>query len=456
MTSSPPATWKGNKAPRALLLACLLAAGAPALAQEEVPGGPDAQDTQPAAPAGVDGGDGGDGGDQPSLFSRVNASGSLRAAAWDIPSNPAGNSRIGIGEAWLKAAPHIGDATLVAEGWARDVDFTRRGQTSGLLREGYLSFSAGNADFRIGRQIIVWGRADQLNPTDNLTPRDYTLYMPDVDDQRFGATALNATYNFSSATLTGIVLPQFRPSKLPIPAVPGIAFAESVPTGDEFALKLDHTGGAMDWSVSYFHGYDQYPDISVAPPVPGAMVLALAHHRIRVLGADMATTAGRYGLRAEAAYTWTEDDAGLNPFVKNPYFYGVAGGDRTFYEYLNINLQYYLRVVSRYSDPNAIADPALRAVAIEQAVVANQMNRMQQGMSLRISDKWLDETLEGEIAGVADFTRHDFMLRPRVAYAFNDNWKGTLGAYVYRGGVNTFYGLLRDRSGAFAEARYSF
>ena len=72
------------------------------------------------------------------------------------------------------------------------------------------------------------------------------------------------------------------------------------------------------------------------------------------------------------------------------------------------------------------------------------------------SDKWLNETLEAELAGVVNFTRHDFMVRPRLAYAFDDHWKGTLGAYVYRGGANTFFGLLKDRTGGFAELRYAF
>ncbi len=391
-----------------------------------------------------------------SLTSRANLSGSLRGSAWDIPNNPAGNSKIGIGELWLKAAPHIGDAALVMEGWARDTDVNHAAQKSGMLREGYLSLGAGDADFRIGKQIIVWGRADQLNPTDNLTPRDNTLYIPDIDDQRFGAMAARITYNFSGVSMTGIWLPYFRPSKQPLPPLPGISYSETVPGGGEYAFKLEQTGGAVDWSMSYFHGFDQNPDISIGSASPAGVVLSLQHHRIRVLGADAATTVGRFGLRAEVAYTWTEDSAGLDPFVKNPFFYGVVGGDRTFFEYLNINLQYFVRQVSNYSDPTAIADPMLRTVAIQQAVLSNQLDHVQQGMSLRIADKWLNETLEGEIAGIANFTRHDFMLRPRLAYAFDDHWKGTLGAYVYRGGSNTFFGFLKDRSGGFVEMRYSF
>ena len=228
---------------------------------------------------------------EPSLISGANLTGSLRGSAWDIPSNPAGNRKIGIGEVWLKAAPHIGDATLTMEGWARDTDATHTGRTSGMLREGYLSFGAGNADFRIGKQIIVWGRADQINPTDNLTPRDNTLYIPDIDDQRFGAMAAKATYNFSGVALTGIWLPNFHPSMVPIPPTPGVSFVETVPKGDEFALKLEQTGGAMDWSVSYFRGFDQkladywrflewqreYDDEEASGTLPALTLLRLSH-----------------------------------------------------------------------------------------------------------------------------------------------------------------------------------
>ncbi len=436
-----------------LVVSLALCTGHAAAQEGPVPAAPASSAPEAAAPPA-------DAGAEPSLLARANVSGSVRGSAWDVPSNPAGARKFGIAETWLKAAPHIGDTTVVMEGWARDTDVNHTnqgaGQTSGMLREGYLSFGAGDADFRIGKQIIVWGRADQINPTDNLTPRDYTLYIPDTDDQRFGAMAVRGTYNFSGLALTGIWLPYFRPGKLPLPPLPGVAYSETVPGGSEFAFKLEQTGGAVDWSVSYFHGFDQNPDISVGALTPGGLVLSLQHHRIRVLGADAATTAGRFGLRAEMAYTWTDDGAGLDPFVKNPFFYGVVGGDRTFFDYLNINLQYFVRVVSNYSDPNAVVDPLLRTVAIQQAVVSNQLDRMQQGMSLRIADKWLNETLEAELAGVANFTRHDFMLRPRLAYAFDDHWKGTLGAYVYRGGTNTFFGLLKDRTGGFVELRYSF
>lgn len=397
----------------------------------------------------------------PSSLSALNLNGSLRGSYWNISNNPTGSNDPGIAELWLRAAPHLSDnATLMLEGWVRTSGVSRSATTQSMLREGYIGFSSGAADFRIGKQIIAWGRADQLNPTDNLSPRDNTLFIPEPDDQRQGTVAAKGTYNFSGnfsgLAATAVWLPRFRPTTQPIAPAAGTIYNESIPNGNQFALKLEQTGQAVDWSLSYFRGFDLAPDIDIQSALPGALNLSLQHHRIRVLGADAATVTGRYGLRAEAAYTWTEDAAGSDPFVKNPFFYGVVGADRTFLEYFNINLQYFARQISGFSDPNSIANPLTRTIAVQQSILSNQQDAFQQGMSLRISDKWLNETLEAELAAVYNFTRRDYLLRPKLGYAFNDHWKGAAGAILFRGNDSTFFGLLQNRSAVYGELRYSF
>lgn len=395
--------------------------------------------------------------DAPSILSSLNLNGSLRGSYWNFSNNPNDHNDIGIVELWLKEAPHFGNnATLLLEGWIRMSNANRATTTQGLLREGYVDFSSGAAGFRIGKQIIVWGRADQLNPTDNLSPRDYTLFTAESDDQRQGASAVKATYNFTGVTATGIWLPHFRPNTIPISPATGTTFSENIPSGDQFALKLEQSGLAVDWSLSYFRGFDLNPDIAIQSALPGALSLMLQHHRIRVLGADATTVMGRYGLRTEVAYTWTENASGIDPFVKKPFFYGVVGADRTFFEYLNINVQYFVRQVNSFSDPNTIADLLTHEVAIQQSIISNQQDKFQQGMSLRIGNKWLNETLEAEFSAVYSFTRRDSLLRPKLSYAFDDHWKGILGASMYRGEPNTFFGMLRYLSTVFGEIRYSF
>jgi hypothetical protein len=395
--------------------------------------------------------------DQQNLTQTLGVSGSVRAGYWSSSMNLDDKKDISSRALWLKAQPKLGDnAGLVLEGWLMNADATRGDGHQRKLREGYLNLGSDNADFRIGKQIIVWGKADKINPTDNLSPRDYTLLVPEDDDQRSGAYAAKATYNFNDWSLTGIWLPQFRPNVLPVPHVSGLSFSENIHQGQGGGIKVEQSGKAIDWSVSYFNGFDLNPDLSIGSVSASGLNLRLDHHRINVIGADAATVVGRYALRAEAAYTRTEDSDGLNPFVKNPYFHLVAGGDRTFFEYLNINLQYYVRYVSRYQDPSAVSDPALRTVAIQEAVMSNQFDRRQHGMTFRVSNKWRQETLEGEIAGIASFTRRDFVLKPKLVYAINDQWKGSLGANLFRGEDNAFYGRLKDNSSVFVEAKYSF
>lgn len=392
-----------------------------------------------------------------STLSSLNLNGSLRGSYWNVSNKPYGDNNLVIGELWLKAAPQLGDnAKLLFEGWTRTPNALKSTGEQSSLREGFVSFSSSAVDFRIGKQIIAWGRADQLNPTDNLSPHDYSMLSTEIDDQRQGSSAVKATYNFTNMAATGIWLPDFSPNTLPIPPSTGTIYSESTPSGDQFALKLEQSGLAVDWSLSYFRGFDLNPDIAIQSVLPEAVNLSLQHHRIHVLGADASTVIGRYGLRTEAAYTWTESTAGIDPFVKKPFFYGVVGSDRTFFEYLNINLQYFMRQINDFNDPNTIADPLTRYVAIQQSIISNQQDKFQQGISLRIGNKWLNETLEAEFAAVYSFTRRDYLLRPKLSYAFDDHWKGALVANLYRGDANTFFGMLNYLSNVSGELCYNF
>ena len=44
------------------------------------------------------------------------------------------------------------------------------------LREGYLYLRRPGLEVRAGQQIIPWGQADAVNPTDFLTAKDYTFF----------------------------------------------------------------------------------------------------------------------------------------------------------------------------------------------------------------------------------------------------------------------------------------
>ena len=172
------------------------------------------------------------------ILQKLNLNGSLRAAYFGASRKFDDKKDLSAGSLWLKSSSSLGNsASYVAEGWLRN-DESFNGINRTLLREGYFNFTAGEADLRVGKQIIVWGRADGINPTDNLTPRDYTMLAPESDDQRFGAFAAKMTYHFQNIALTGIWLPDFNPNILPIPTMPGVYFTEQVPSINQAAIKL--------------------------------------------------------------------------------------------------------------------------------------------------------------------------------------------------------------------------
>ncbi len=394
------------------------------------------------------------------LLQQAPVSGSIRGSYWSSSRTLDDREHLAVATLWLKATPKLGsNASLLVEGWVINQQLFREEETDGALREAYLDVSLGPVDLRVGKQIIAWGRADRINPTDNLTPRDFTLLVSEDDDQRLGPFAIKTTYYIGGFSLTGVWLPHFESDTIPLRQPPPLfTLREREPdeTVGQWALKIEQTGKRVDWSFSYFDGFDPFPDLGIGQVSTARVDVLLRNHRIHVIGADAATTIGRYGLRGEMAYTFTEDAGGRNPEVKNPFFFLVVGGDRTFFEYLNINLQYIVRVVVNFRSPFQIQDFIQRNVAIQQAVQTNQLDRVQHGISLRLSHKWWNETLEGEVVGVFAITRGGYVIRPKVTYALTDRWKGVIGADIFRGPRPSFFDNLRDNSTAYAELRWSF
>jgi hypothetical protein len=380
------------------------------------------------------------------LLERAGITGSLRTGYWSSTRDLDGQTPVGAGMLWLKATGALSShVSYQFEGWAALRGPADDARYRAEAREAFLDLRFGPLDVRVGRQIIVWGRADGINPTDNLSAKDLTLLTPDDDDQRLGTTALRASYYLGDIGLTGVWSPELRPHRFPLPRMEGVMVDHDHDSWqlDQWAARIEQSGRAVDWSVSYFDGFDLTPDLG--PPA-----LRLTHRRVRVFGADMAANAGRFALRAEGAYVHTEDASGADPYAKNRHLFVVAGADRTFLETLNVNLQYLHRHVFDY------APPVEEMIAVQQAVVSSQTRRVQHGASLRVAQKWFHDTLEAECAAAAWIEPYGYTVRPRVAYAVSDQWKTIAGAEVFGGEAASLFGLLRENSTAYVEARWSF
>lgn len=319
--------------------------------------------------------------------------------------------------------------------------------------EAYARVRFPNADLFLGKQIVAWGRADGINPTDNLTPRDFTVLLPFEDDQRFGTTSLKLdAYLSPQHTLTVFATPFFEPAKLPLPAAAGLP-AEHEPgqqlEDSEVGVRLNKTGAAVDWSVSLYRGFDLLPTVRAVDGETG-----LYYDRMIVLGADVARNFGRFGFRGELAYVRKSHDPEAK--ASPGYWHWIAGVDRTFGDNWNVNLQLFQQRVRSFGDPSDIADPVAREIATQNGLIRGQLDRITNGATFRLSHRWRNDTLEAEVFAVVNLTRDDGFFRPLVTYAFNDRWRGTIGAELYRGADDTRLGAGKRNRGAFAELRYGF
>lgn len=341
-------------------------------------------------------------------------------------------------------------------------DLRSSGEYKTELLEGLLTFRSENSNLNLGKQIITWGRADGINPTDNLSPKDYTVLLPEDSDRKLGVTSAKYDYFVSpELTATFFTTPFFEPNKVYFSFPSFIQAAEKKPLhtleNSEFALRLNKIGSGLDWSVSYFNGFDLNQEVKYSGMNNGNVLVEILNHRIQVFGADFAKNYGRYGIRGEAAYTMTEDMSGVYPDIKNPYLFYIIGGDRTFIDTLNINLQFIGRYIFNYSDVENIRNPAERAVYTKNAIFNNELDRIQYSMSGRIDYKLFNETLDMEIFVVYNFNRNDYFIRPLVRYSFTDSLKGTVGADIFQGDEDrTFYGSVKKNNMAYAELKYSF
>jgi hypothetical protein len=224
----------------------------------------------------------------------------------------------------------------------------------------------------------------------------------------------------------------------------------------QFGIKVDRSGGDIDWSLSYFNGLNKMPDLLVRAGGGTGIHVELAYKPIAVLGADFAVNLGEYGIRGEMAYTRTSDNAGKDYFRQNSNIYAVLGGDRTVLENVNANVQILYRHVIGYQDVDTEPYPGLLSPAKNQALITQQQARDQFGLSFRPGCKMLNDTLEMEVAAVYWFLKHDSYIRPKIVYAITDKWKAIAGGEIYTGPKDSFFGQWRDISSVFSELRFLF
>jgi hypothetical protein len=397
--------------------------------------------------------------EQDSIMKRIGPSVSLRSGVWTRDRYYSSDRGFVGSSVWLNLKPEpIEGMQAYVDAYVINNDFSRHLKSILELREGYLERSFGLLDLRIGRQVLVWGRADKVNPTDQWTTKNMRLLGTDDEDQRLGVFTISGVLNLGDYRLMGVLQPEWRDPVYPIPPISGVSIENLRPQSafQQFGIKVDHTGGAADYSLSYSNVISRMPNLTILSAGVTGVRLGLNFEKVQVFGADFAWNFGEFGLRGETAYTHSRDPSGGDPLRFNSEIFSVLGVDRSWFENFNFNLQFLHKHVFDFQDGDSITDPNLKFLARQQNLIANQLGADRFGISLRPSYKIWNDTLDFEIAYLQWFYEVGGLFRPKVTYAINDHLKVIAGLEKYFGIQNSFFGRLSDLSTVFTEVRVSF
>ena len=324
-------------------------------------------------------------------------------------------------------------------GWQ---DHLGTNSTNNRVREAYLEYDNSAVSLRLGRQTVAWGRADRINPTDVLSPKDFTLLSLDDEGQRMGIDAVKLRYAFNPSFSASMVVTRFAAHVTPRGALPVNLVAPDKPNGAEWAIKLDHSGQGVDWSVSAFDGFDRFTRYRLDLQTQGGPVFRGDFERARSTGGDFASAQGAWTWRGEISHSHLRPNCNVCPQYQRSVSTAVVGADLDFADTMNVNLQLFTIHRSGFA---AASGTGGLLQALQSGL--NRLNReygsQEYGITLRLSDRLLNDRLKWEISAALDLTRKSHSIRPRVTWALNDRTKLSAGFDVYSGEAQSPFGALR-------------
>lgn len=305
-------------------------------------------------------------------------------------------------------------------------------------------------DVKVGRQIVVWGKLDNLRVTDVLNPLELReLGATDIEDLRLPVSMLKINGYVSNWTLTGIAIPEIRTNKNPeygsefYPAdLPPVR--EEIPEDgfENMGYALSASGVFSGWDIAFYWA-DIYNNQSHLERLPGFFQLELAHARINLYGAAIDIALGNWLLKSEIAYV-----TGLKYFntADNEFSRTDAGAGIEFagFNEAILGIEVVKRYIHDYKDVLENEPDNLEKTTTQSAA--------------RLTKTWFNKTLSLTILASAfgtDFKKGSFQ-RYELVYDISDGLSAKGGMVKYQSGSTAGFGNIGDNDRLFLEVKYSF
>ena len=319
------------------------------------------------------------------------------------------------------------------------------------LRELYLSTQLGKAHLTLGKQQVVWGKADGLKLLDVINPQNFREFILDnFDDSRIPLWTVNAELSLGKSNLQFLWIPDRTYHLLPesgatfaftsplvVPqAPPGVAVdlrpierPKNILTDSDVGMRLSTFWHGWDLTLNYLYHYADFPvffqSLSLTPS--GAVVTVTPRYeRNHLFGGSFSNAFGDLTVRGEVVYNTDRflltrnraDSGGVTKSGEMSYVLGL--------------------------DWFAIQD-SLVSFQLFQSWMLNSTNdivrdTLDTTTSLLFRRHFLNETLEAEVLWLRNVNEGDGLARPKVSYELRDNMKVWLGFDLFHGNRNGLFG----------------
>ncbi|HHE64538.1 MAG TPA: hypothetical protein ENL09_00775 [Bacteroidetes bacterium] len=330
------------------------------------------------------------------------------------------------------------------------------------LREAYMDIYFNSVDLRIGKQQIIWGKADGVFITDIISPKDLSEFLlRDFDEIRMGITSLKADYYLGDNTFEFVWAPNFTSTQMPdensiwfpqldFPVSPVFDYSQkevaATLENSEVFAKFSAITSAIDFEIIAGYMWDDDPTMHISKTINPqthqltGLTVTPRHHRLGLAGGSFSSTLGGFVLRGEGAYYNgkyfnSEDSTLTDGTVKKNYIHYLVGVDYTLWD-IRLSSQFIQQAILDY-------DKHIKNDEFENT------------MTVLASKDFLRETLRLELFSYIGLNNSDALIRPKITYDLADGFELLLGANIFLGSEGRF-GQYDDNDMVYTKIKYSF
>jgi len=319
---------------------------------------------------------------------------------------------------------------------------------------------------RVGKQAIVWGKAEGAFITDIVSPQNLRSFiLADFKEIRMGVPAVKGSYYSGPFTFKAVWLPRVVPTKQPekgsiwytekMDKLSGAEQPDDSLENSEVFGKVSYFGSILNMELMAGYAWDDLPvlegDINLSTKQDNTKAL---YERYTVAGGSFSTTIGSVVMRSEAAayidraFTSIETEGPpVRTLETKEYnqFHGLAGIDWSIAG-VDMSSQYIIKYINNYDD----------------SLIKDEFDHT---ATLRLRDSYLANTLRWEIFAYAGFDPSDFsdlsgsadsLIRSSVTYKIEEGVEFKTGTEVFLGDEEGKFGRYNDNSLVYVSLRWYF